>query len=491
MNRNSSFINLAIKLLHIKLSNAPNQEIAMKRTLFYTLKDMGGVYIKFLQIMSVTHKFMEGWGGPAEMKVFDQVDTESIDVSSMITNFGAFASFDLTPFATGSFAQVYRAQLTTGELVAIKILRPSIAHSLRHDLRVLRRIVKLFGRFLPSTILDYQAAIDEFCESCLLETDYNREISNMQYFTKLYSDSPHVVIPRVYEHLSSSNIIVQDFIEGPTLASIMTAATPNKPASRLATELTGSNLWTQITIAGGEALRTAMCADFIFGDPHPGNIILLPNNRIAFIDFGIIAEKPTSQRAFYEWTLAYHDILTGKGSYAKLLETCFVCFCPDVANALRSCECNNPDGTSITILDSITMAVESKLANIKNNNKLAQDLFSNGHLFRLFTDALDSNNALNVKLDMTNFKLVKAMQAFLGSVTTLDNNEDHNVFTPVMVNAMRYALDYCHRTGVPNDIILKSKYSKSESYALLLDTFSSLAEGDQFIFQYISGIMST
>jgi ubiquinone biosynthesis protein len=141
-------------------------------------------------------------------------------------------------------------------------------------------------------------AFDEFSRICLLETDYEREIANMHYFGDLYKNHQYVVIPKVYDEYCNKNVIVQDYIEGPTLADLIANTKSNEKLSSMVYNLTGSDIWKQIIVAGGEALRTAMTTDYVFGDPHPGNIILLSENKIALIDFGIILNKPTSQQHF-------------------------------------------------------------------------------------------------------------------------------------------------------------------------------------------------
>jgi hypothetical protein len=484
--RTLQFANLVKKLTTIKLSNSANKEFAYRRTLFYELKNMGGVFFKALQVLSVTYRFLEGWAGPKEMTVFNQIPTEDIDIDEYIKEPAAFASIETQPFATGSFAQVYKGTLKTGEQVAVKILRPSIAHNLRGDIKYLKRIAHMFSGFLPSTILDYRQVIGEFCNNCLLETDYTREIENMKYFQSFYKGHPYVVVPKVYENLSSSTCIVQEFIAGPTFADVLIDHTSARPATYIANELTGSNLWTQMTIAGGEALRMAMQADYVFGDPHPGNIKLLPNNRIAFIDYGIIANKPTSQRAFYEWVKSYHAMLTGTGKLDHLAITSLNCFAPDLSLALDTCDM----GDARSALSAITEALSAKFDNTQDD-KLAHELASNGHFFRLFTESLDGHNALSVKLDTANFQLLKAMQSYLGSLTVLDNNETRDRFGSTMRAAMEYALQYAEHHGVKNDMPLRSRFNKNESYELLIDTMSSLAEGDQAIFKYISGRIAT
>ena len=150
-----------------------------------------------------------------------------------------------------------------------------------------------------------------------------------------------------------------------------------------------------------------------------------------------------------------------------------------------------PDITRVPVmLDSSKWSVleaglQAKMNVSIKDNMTAKDLFANGHMFRLFTEVLDSNNALGLRLDMANFQLLKAMQAYLGSMTVLDNSETHDKFAGAMLMGMDYALAYAERAGVDNDLPMSSQYSKGESMEILLDTMSSLAAGNEFLFGFV------
>ncbi len=478
MKKRALFLPLFFQLSKVYFSDSSNKEQQYKKTIFYQLKNMGGIYIKFLQVLCISQKFTEGWGGPKEFEVFNQVSNEPLEISNYV-NMDSFLYLKNTPFACGSFAQLYKGQLKTGEFVAVKILRPSVAKNLPSDLKKLKRIVKVIRHFLPKTFIDYRAAFNEFSNTCILEVDYEREISNMEYFAQLYKNHPCVVIPRVYKELCGRNVIVQQFIEGPTLADLISKVSANESLDSIVYQYTGSDVWKQIAIVGGEALRTAMTADYVFGDPHPGNIILLRENRVALIDFGIVAQRPTSQEAFYLWVKAYYDVLTGNLNYGRLFETTCMCFCPDLVNALRRCH------TANSFFDSMAEAINQKMKTVFGHNEAAKSIAADGHLFVAFKDFIDSKNTLNIKIDTYNFQLLKAMQTFLSSVTTIDNRYGNHYFSKAMIDAMYYALQYCENNGIRHDIVDHTKYSINDSYELLLETLSSLAN-DEFLFQTIS-----
>ncbi|MDD3187781.1 MAG: AarF/ABC1/UbiB kinase family protein [Bacilli bacterium] len=469
---------LLSKFMSIRFNNSLNKEYEYKRTLYNTLKKSGGVYIKFLQILSTMYDFMNGWSGPKEYEVFNKVPFENIDLNRYI-DINNFESICYEPFASGSFAQLYKGKLKSGEVVAIKVLRPSVERNLKKDLLELKRIVKIFSFFASSNMLDYNMAFNEFSSTCLLETDYINEVSNMNYFYNLYKSNSRIVIPKAYLNMSNEKVIVQDFIDGYTLADLMAKTDINNPLDKVTYDLTKSDIWSQIMVVGGEALRTAITADFVYGDPHPGNIMILPDDKIAFIDFGIVANKPLSQEAFYLWMKSYYDILVGGEDYGKLLESSYMCFCPDLINAFRRCSFEND------FVNYIAKAINSKASLLYDKNDKMQNLIQNGHFIKMFTGFIDNKNALNIKLDMRNFQLLKAMQAFLSSITTIDNKDANNRFAKLMIGSMKYAFKYCDILGVKKDYSYNTKYSVNESYQVLVDAISSIAENDEFLFNSI------
>jgi len=412
------------------------------------------------------------------MEIFAQAPREFIDITEYI-NLADFAEISKEVIAAGSFALVYRGRLKTGEDVAIKILRPSIRKNLKTDLRALRKLCRLFSKFLPQYLVNYNDAYDVYAKMLIQETDYRREMENQKYFMALYADHPYVVIPKVYEEFSSDNVIVQDFIEGAALADIMSLPAHDKSVAQIVKEMTGSNVWEQIIVAGGEALYTAMCADYVYGDPHPGNIILLDNNRIGLIDFGVIAQKPTSHEAYYNWVESYYNILCGDGGFQRLLETTVTCFCPDISLAMQ--KCGFEDGNLLEILAS---AVARKLDYEILGDRSYTQAFKDGHLVDVFIQVAGTR-VLEVDVDTINFELLKAMQAFLGAVTILDNREGEHGFSDIMRCSMEYALTHAQATGVPRDARRTTHYGLTESYELLVKTVSSLADNDEYLFNLV------
>ena len=474
-----SLLKILKDLLKIYFSNLNDKKTAYKKSIYKNMASMGGIYIKFLQVLSVSNKFMEGWSTPKDYEVFNKVSTEYIDILHYLPNKEKYKKINITPYRSGSFAQIYRATLKTGEEVVIKMLKPSIYKNLNYDLKKLKRIVNLISHFLPTTIINYREAFEKFAQNCLLEINYENEIANTKYFYEYYRNHNYVIIPKVYEHLCGPNIIVLEYIEGPTIADIITSNDKCTNITAKVKELTGSDFWDQIVVAGGEALRTAMTSHYVYGDPHPGNIILLKNNKIALVDFGLIARKPLSQEAFYLFVKSYYDILIGNSNFEQLLESSCMCFCPDITAALKKYFGAND------FISSVSQVLSLEAQNIIKTNETVFKNINNGHLLSIFLDTINTSKTINIKVDMRNYELLKAMQAFIGSVTVIDKQEDDNMYNTAMQKSIKYALEYCSKEGVVKDFSLKTSYSENDSYELLMEFLTSIANNDEFLFTKI------
>jgi len=464
---------LIVRLSKIYFSKSENKDALYNKEIFYILKDMGGVYNKFLQILCVTKKFMAGWSTPKEFEVYNKVTEEEIDLLNWLPCKEKYEHIELKPVASGSFAQVYKGYLKSGEVVALKVLRPSVYKNLKSDLKKLKKIVKICSHFISNDLLDINAAFKEFSGLCLMETDYGREISNIDYFYNYYKDKSQIKIPKVYHELCNKYLIVQEYIEGVTLADIITDLKPNEDLEEKCFKITGSNIWKQLVTIGGELIRSAMEDDFVYGDPHSGNIILLPDNKVAFIDFGIIASSPISHMAFYKWVKSYNDILNGNMDIKDFIESTCSCFCPDYINALKKC-------TNDMFLEAMTSSLENKLHTIVEKNPNIMDLIKNGHIFILFTEFIDQKNSLGISLDMRNFQLLKAVQAFICTIYTIDKRFNSDNFSWLMRESMKYAFE--NVTNIEYDYIIKSKYSITQSFELLDSVLSKVADNDELMF---------
>jgi ubiquinone biosynthesis protein len=189
-----------------------------------------------------------------------------------------FASIEREALAAASLAQVHRATLHDGSRVAVKIRYPEIGRIIPLDLGMLRRIVGLIQRLQGR--VDLRALVTEVTRFIELELDFPREVRSTERLAKTLADLPDVVVPRVYHELCGENVIVLEYLEGIQVArtaALVAAGHALPEVARKIGALYGSMIFER---------------DFFHGDPHPGNLLVLPDGRIGLLDFGLCKELP-------------------------------------------------------------------------------------------------------------------------------------------------------------------------------------------------------
>ena len=188
-----------------------------------------------------------------------------------------FKEFGTEPVAAASLGQVYRATLQTGQVVAVKVQRPNIAEQIDLDIRVLRRVARILERY-PDLIrgVDWQGTLDEFHVTISEEMDYEQEARNAETFRKNFVEWREVYVPQIYHTFSTRHLIVMEFISG--LKVIDT--------EQLRAE--GQNPHEVVTLLAKTYLKQLLEDGFFHADPHPGNLRVMADGRLAFFDFGMV-----------------------------------------------------------------------------------------------------------------------------------------------------------------------------------------------------------
>lgn len=187
-----------------------------------------------------------------------------------------FIEFDPMPLAAASIAQVHRAKLQSGADVVVKIQKPGIKKVIDSDIEIMRHIAHLIERNIPEARgLRPVDIVDEFSTSIEKELDFTIEASNLERFSANFKNDPFVVVPKIYKKYTTEKILTMEFIEGIKLNSL------NQSSLTLIDRK-------EIIERGSEAiLKQIFTFGFFHGDPHPGNLIILPGNKICFLDYGI------------------------------------------------------------------------------------------------------------------------------------------------------------------------------------------------------------
>ena len=256
------------------------------------LEEMGPTFVKLGQILATrVDLFPLDWIAEFE-KLQDQASAIPFEELAPLVEEALgkpidslFARVDPTPIGVASIGQVHSALTRRGQKVVLKIQKPGIRNKIDSDLRLLDQLAKLacdnsveIRRYRPVEL------IREFRRSLLRELDFTIEARNADRIRKNMRSLKWLTVPRVYWELSSSTVQVQQHIEG----------IPAKALEKLdAAGLDRAQIARRGALA---AWKMALEDGFFHADPHPGNFIILPGNRIAMLDFGMVGKLSHSRR---------------------------------------------------------------------------------------------------------------------------------------------------------------------------------------------------
>ncbi len=187
-----------------------------------------------------------------------------------------FDEFDEEPIAAASIGQVYRARLTDGRRVAVKVQYPGVAAAVRADMQNLGMILRLVKRIAPG--MDPHAIGQEIRNRVAEELDYELEAQNQRTLARIFRGHPFIMVPDVITSLSREHVMVSEFVEGTGFEDLK--GYPQAQRDRIGEIL--------FRFYFGCLYRHHQFS----GDPHPGNSMLLDDGRMAFIDFGLFKRMP-------------------------------------------------------------------------------------------------------------------------------------------------------------------------------------------------------
>lgn len=190
-----------------------------------------------------------------------------------------FSYFDELPLGSASIGQVHRARLISGEDVVVKVQRPTVKEVVETDLVILREFIRLTENYFKKYgVLNPLDIVDAFEKSMKQELDYMTEARNIEQFRNIYRDHPRFYIPRVYKRLSTSRILVMEFVSGCKITDIRQMKAWGLDPAQMAEN--GIDIYlTQILEYG-----------YFHADPHPGNILVRKDGVICLLDFGMVGK---------------------------------------------------------------------------------------------------------------------------------------------------------------------------------------------------------
>lgn len=256
------------------------------------LEALGPTFVKFGQILATRSDLLDpSWTDELD-RLHSQASTLSwSELAPQITaDLGAsphslFAEFDETPLAAASMAQIYRARLHSGEAVVIKVLRPGLAKTIHADLRLLAYLAETVEQQSPA-LARYRPRqmVRALATALNHELDLTHEGNNCERVAQQFAQQPDVVIPKIYWQWSSKRLLVQEYLPG---------IAPENP-QQLATAGFDGPLLAQ---RGAQAFMKMVLEHRLYhADPHPGNVMALSDNRVGFIDFGMVGQLSERRR---------------------------------------------------------------------------------------------------------------------------------------------------------------------------------------------------
>ena len=255
-----------------------------------TFEELGLTFLKFGQVLAMRRDLLpDAYINELEL-LHDQLPAQSFDAVRVTVEeeLGApltelFASFGEIPLAAATIAQVHEATLHDGRRVAVKVQRPGLEDMISTDIAALTYLAALGESLFPRLrALDLPVLVSEFSNSLMRETDFTHEARSIMLFRAALADIPDLWIPEVVSERSSGSILTMDFSDGERIDLYAKGHPEAMP------RLINTLVWL--------TLQTIFEEGLFHADPHPGNVLVLPDGRLSLLDFGMTGELDEQMR---------------------------------------------------------------------------------------------------------------------------------------------------------------------------------------------------
>lgn len=197
-----------------------------------------------------------------------------------------YSEFDLEPVAAASLGQVYRARLHSGEEVAVKVQRPNLEATIRGDIVILKRVAKFAERFPQlNENADWIGMLREFDVTIHEEMDYIAEGRNAERFRQNFQDWSNIHVPQIHWHATTKKVLTMEYIHGTKVTDLEEQARRNISPAKVNRLLIKTYL------------KQLLEDGFFHADPHPGNLLVMADGRLAFFDFGMVGRITSELQA--------------------------------------------------------------------------------------------------------------------------------------------------------------------------------------------------
>lgn len=277
----------AIDLEEIGAEKAPEAE-----ELAADLEKLGPTFIKLGQLLSTRGDLFPQPYLQALSRLQDQIEPFSFEEVERIVSgelgvriSKAFSEFETQPLAAASLAQVHRACMRDGRLVVVKVQRPNIREQIVSDLEVLDEVAHFFDLHTElGKRYEFQNMLTNLRRSLLQELDFKLESANLTTFAENLREFDKIVVPEPVEDFTTSRLLTMDYVEGKKITAL-------SPLRFL--EIDGPSLAHDLFHA---YLKQILVDGIFHADPHPGNVFLTDDDRIALLDLGMVGRIQTGFR---------------------------------------------------------------------------------------------------------------------------------------------------------------------------------------------------
>lgn len=290
------------------------EPLSRPRILRLFFEDMGPTFLKLGQIIaSSSGMFPDDY--VAEMqRVLDRVRpfpfsdvTATLEQELGGERAAALQNLEEAPLASASIAQVHAAELRDGTKVVIKVQRPGIAERIRADMKILRVMARLLAKLRKGADLaNPVGVIEDFAKTLAEELDFTKEAANLDRFNEIMRELgyPHIRAPVPHHELTTARVLVMERFTG--LRVDRYDEIRQRGIDGETKLVAGLRAWFQCVVFYG----------FFHGDVHAGNLMILDNEDIGFLDFGIVGRFDERER----WQVTDYMIAFSTGNYRKLAE---------------------------------------------------------------------------------------------------------------------------------------------------------------------------
>ena len=289
----------------------PPKQLAKADELATDLEKLGPTFVKLGQLLSTRVELLPAPYLDALSRLQDEVEPFGFgEVEKIVTTelgirmSRAFSDFEVTPMASASLGQVHLARLSDGRQVAVKVQRPNIREQMVEDFDALEDIAVFLDNHTElGKRYEFARMLEELRKNLMRELDYRQEAHNLTTFREQLKAFTHLIVPSPIADYCTSRVLTMEYVPG-------TKITKMSPLARM--EFDGETLAEELFQA---YLKQILVEGFFHADPHPGNVFLTPDYRIALLDLGMVGRiMPRLQEDLLQLLLAISE---GRGEDAS------------------------------------------------------------------------------------------------------------------------------------------------------------------------------